>query len=235
MDAPGRAPSSGEPHERGGRRDGRARAGPAAPRAARRAARLRALGPGQASATRCRLSTCPTTVAIPEALLRAEIEGETQVSEVEIARHFTRLSRLNFSIDQGLYPLGLLHDEAQPADERGDGPAARLRGVAPAGARRRSRRARSSSRGGSSARSRSSRACSRVTLQPSAGAQGELAGILMVRRALEKTGRAAHDRPDSRLRARHESRLRALRGLQGQGAQVERPRHDRPRACSRRR
>jgi glycine dehydrogenase subunit 2 len=30
----------------------------------------------------------------------------------------------------------------------------------------------------------------RVTLQPSAGAQGELAGILMVRRALEKTGRA---------------------------------------------
>ncbi len=30
----------------------------------------------------------------------------------------------------------------------------------------------------------------RVTLQPSAGAQGELAGILMVRRALEKAGRA---------------------------------------------
>ena len=29
----------------------------------------------------------------------------------------------------------------------------------------------------------------RVTLQPSAGAQGELAGILMVRRALEKTGK----------------------------------------------
>ena len=28
------------------------------------------------------------------------------MTEVEVARHFTRLSRLNFSIDEGLYPLG---------------------------------------------------------------------------------------------------------------------------------
>ena len=48
----------------------------------------------------------PPAVAIPEGLLRGEIAGETEITEVEIARHFTRLSRLNFSIDQGLYPLG---------------------------------------------------------------------------------------------------------------------------------
>ena len=48
----------------------------------------------------------PDVLAIPKALQRGEIAGETEMSEVEVARHFTRLSRLNFSIDQGLYPLG---------------------------------------------------------------------------------------------------------------------------------
>ena len=48
----------------------------------------------------------PEVLAIPANLTRREIEGETEISEVEVARHFTRLSRLNFSIDEGLYPLG---------------------------------------------------------------------------------------------------------------------------------
>jgi hypothetical protein len=48
----------------------------------------------------------PAAVAIPPNLVRAEIAGETEVTEVEVARHFTRLSRLNFSIDEALYPLG---------------------------------------------------------------------------------------------------------------------------------
>ena len=48
----------------------------------------------------------PAAMAIPEALRRSDIEGGTQITEVEVARHFTRLSRLNFSIDQALYPLG---------------------------------------------------------------------------------------------------------------------------------
>ena len=68
----------------------------------------------------------------------------------------------------------------------------------------------------------------RVTLQPSAGAQGELAGILMVRRGAREAGQSARDGPDPRLRARHESRVGALRRLQGPGAQVERTRHARP-------
>lgn len=37
---------------------------------------------------------------------RDEIEGFPQVSEVEIVRHFTRLSRINYCIDEGFYPLG---------------------------------------------------------------------------------------------------------------------------------
>ena len=37
---------------------------------------------------------------------RDEIEGFPQVSEVEIIRHFTRLSQTNHCIDVGFYPLG---------------------------------------------------------------------------------------------------------------------------------
>ena len=38
--------------------------------------------------------------------VRREIEGFPEVSEVEIIRHFTRLSTWNYAIDLGLYPLG---------------------------------------------------------------------------------------------------------------------------------
>ena len=38
-----------------------------------------------------------------------------EVSEPEIVRHFTALADRNFGVDTGFYPLGSLHDEAQPA------------------------------------------------------------------------------------------------------------------------
>ncbi len=38
--------------------------------------------------------------------LRKEIDGFPQVSEVEVVRHFTRLSQANFCIDTTFYPLG---------------------------------------------------------------------------------------------------------------------------------
>ena len=39
-------------------------------------------------------------------LMRDEIEGFPEVSEVEVIRHFTRLSTWNYAIDLGMYPLG---------------------------------------------------------------------------------------------------------------------------------
>ena len=131
----------------------------------------------------------PAAVAIPAPLLREEIAGETQVSEVEIARHFTRLSRLNFSIDQALYPLGSCTMKHNP---RLNEEMARLPGFAAA----HPLAPEEVSQGSLELAWRLERILSeltglaRVTLQPSAGAQGELAGILMVRKALEKTGRA---------------------------------------------
>src|SRR5581483_10611169 len=38
--------------------------------------------------------------------VRDGIEGFPEVSEVEVIRHFTRLSTWNYAIDLGLYPLG---------------------------------------------------------------------------------------------------------------------------------
>ena len=38
--------------------------------------------------------------------VRDEIENFPEVSEVEVIRHYTRLSTWNFAIDYGMYPLG---------------------------------------------------------------------------------------------------------------------------------
>ncbi|MBS0378005.1 MAG: aminomethyl-transferring glycine dehydrogenase subunit GcvPB [Proteobacteria bacterium] len=43
---------------------------------------------------------------LPAALRRAEAPQLPEVSELDVVRHFTRLSQLNFSIDTHFYPLG---------------------------------------------------------------------------------------------------------------------------------
>jgi glycine dehydrogenase subunit 2 len=43
---------------------------------------------------------------LPARLLRREIPGMPEVSEVDVVRHFTRMSQWNFGIDLGFYPLG---------------------------------------------------------------------------------------------------------------------------------
>ena len=42
---------------------------------------------------------------LPESLLRKELPLP-ELSEVDVVRHYTRLSRLNYSLDNGMYPLG---------------------------------------------------------------------------------------------------------------------------------
>jgi len=44
--------------------------------------------------------------SIPENLLRKTEIFLPQVSELQVVRHFTRLSQKNFSIDTHFYPLG---------------------------------------------------------------------------------------------------------------------------------
>ncbi|MFW9944487.1 MAG: aminomethyl-transferring glycine dehydrogenase subunit GcvPB, partial [Candidatus Sifarchaeia archaeon] len=43
---------------------------------------------------------------IPQEMIRAEPPSLPEVSELQIVRHFTRLSQMNFSVSSGTYPLG---------------------------------------------------------------------------------------------------------------------------------
>ena len=51
-------------------------------------------------------SDVPAAAALPNTLLRAEKAGLAEVSELDLVRHFTNLSRRNFSVDTNFYPLG---------------------------------------------------------------------------------------------------------------------------------
>jgi len=49
----------------------------------------------------------PMTDLVPQQFLRDDdLEGVPEVSEVDVIRHFVRMSMWNYSIDQGMYPLG---------------------------------------------------------------------------------------------------------------------------------
>src|SRR5689334_15861232 len=48
----------------------------------------------------------PIESLIPNHLLRKRKPRLPEVTEFQVVRHFTRLSRLNFSIDANFYPLG---------------------------------------------------------------------------------------------------------------------------------
>lgn len=55
-----------------------------------------------------RLPECdvPAKVSIPEKLKRKSMPGLPEVSELDVVRHFTELSRRNFGVDTNFYPLG---------------------------------------------------------------------------------------------------------------------------------
>ena len=60
--------------------------------------------PGKIGCSLPRLDVAPAELP-PEELLRQEV-GLPEVSEVELVRYFTALSKLNYGVDTGFYPLG---------------------------------------------------------------------------------------------------------------------------------
>ena len=64
----------------------------------------------QSQKSRCITSQYPTTnnslTTIPKALLRTQAPQLPAVSEMQVVRHYTRLSQKNFGIDTHFYPLG---------------------------------------------------------------------------------------------------------------------------------
>ncbi len=113
-------------------------------------------------------------------LARASAPHLPEVSEVEVTRHYTRLSRWNYAIDIGLYPLGSCTMKYNPkVNER----VARMPGFAGV----HPLQPEATIDGALELMWRLERClCElggfhRVTLQPAAGAQGELAGVMMIR------------------------------------------------------
>ncbi|MGH2371377.1 MAG: aminomethyl-transferring glycine dehydrogenase subunit GcvPB, partial [Chloroflexota bacterium] len=53
----------------------------------------------------CDVPQKPLTELLPEGELRQEL-NLPEVSELDVVRHFTRLSKLNYSVDGEFYPLG---------------------------------------------------------------------------------------------------------------------------------
>jgi glycine dehydrogenase subunit 2 len=119
--------------------------------------------------------------------VRREIDGFPEVSEVEAIRHFTRLSTWNYAIDLGLYPLGSCTMKYNP---RVNELVARLEGLAWA----HPYQPEELSQGALEIMARLESALleitgkDAVTLQPAAGAHGELTGILVARAAHEARG-----------------------------------------------
>lgn len=138
------------------------------------------------------LPTLDVPAVDPKAVLgsanvRSEIEGFPEVSEVEAIRHFTRLSTWNYAIDLGLYPLGSCTMKYNP---RVNELVARLDGLAWA----HPYQPESLSQGAMQVIADLESALleitgmDAITLQPAAGAHGELTGILLVRAYLESQG-----------------------------------------------
>jgi glycine dehydrogenase subunit 2 len=114
------------------------------------------------------------------ALARADLGHLPEVSEVEIVRHFTRLSSWNYGVDTGLYPLGSCTMKYNP---RVNEHVARLWELAEAHPYAPEALAQGSLRIMKELADYLIEICGMdsITLQPAAGAQGELTGILMVR------------------------------------------------------
>ncbi|MGC9324409.1 MAG: aminomethyl-transferring glycine dehydrogenase subunit GcvPB [Desulfomonilia bacterium] len=112
------------------------------------------------------------------------LEGLPDVSEVETVRHFTRLSRLNFGIDQGMYPLGSCTMKHNP--KISEEIVSRFASIHPSD--NRSMQVLLSGFLALSASLQEICGMDACSLWPAAGAQGELTGMMIIRSALKARG-----------------------------------------------
>jgi len=129
---------------------------------------------------------------IPPSLRRTDdLEGVPEVSEADVVRHFTRISTWNYSIDLGIYPLGSC---TMKYNSRLNEKVARIggfTGLHPLSPEQ-------ESQGALELIWRLQEDLAEITglpgvsLQPAAGAQGEMTGVLLIRAFLDK-----RDGPDA--------------------------------------
>jgi glycine cleavage system P protein (glycine dehydrogenase) subunit 2 len=119
-------------------------------------------------------------VAIPEHLLRDEVAGFPELTEPQVMRHFLRLSQWNFGVDSGFYPLGSCTMKYNPKVNEA---VARLEGLVHLHPHQPS----TTTQGALHLAYELQRMLGQiagldtVSLHPSAGAQGELVGLMVIR------------------------------------------------------
>ncbi|GAC1368716.1 MAG: aminomethyl-transferring glycine dehydrogenase subunit GcvPB [Ktedonobacteraceae bacterium] len=117
---------------------------------------------------------------IPAALLREEPAPLPEVSEIEVVRHYTHLSQRNFGVDTGFYPLGSCTMKYNPKLNED-------MAVLPGFARIHPLQPEHTVQGAIQLIYELERylaeisGMARVTLQPSAGAHGELTGLMLIK------------------------------------------------------
>ena len=118
---------------------------------------------------------------------REDLGHMPEVSEIEIIRHFTRLSTWNYAVDHGMYPLGSC---TMKYNARVNEYVARLMGLAEAHPYQPERISQGALLIQQMLRVQLMEitGMDAITLQPAAGAHGELTGILLVRAYLESEG-----------------------------------------------
>jgi glycine dehydrogenase subunit 2 len=119
---------------------------------------------------------------------RKDLGNMPEVSEIEILRHFTRLSTWNYAIDLGMYPLGSCTMKYNP---RVNEVVSRLDGIAnghPYQPEKISQGAMRIMKTLSDCLTEIT-GMDAITLQPAAGAHGELTGLLMVRAYHDSKGK----------------------------------------------
>lgn len=128
-----------------------------------------------------------TEKIIPSHLLRKELKGFPQLSEIDVVRHFTRLSQWNYGVDSGPYPLGSCTMKYNPKMNE---EIARMSGFAnihpyhPEDLSQAILRLMYELQGFLAEIT----GMDHVTLQPAAGAQGELTGMMMIKACLQTRG-----------------------------------------------
>lgn len=140
---------------------------------------------------------------LPSELRRTDdLEGVPEVSEVDVIRHFTRISTWNYSIDLGMYPLGSCTMKYNSRLNEKTARIAGFTGLHPLAPE-------TESQGALELIYNLQEDLAEITglpgvsLQPAAGAQGEMTGVLVIRAFLDKRdGEASKDRrvmliPDS--------------------------------------
>ena len=142
---------------------------------------------------------CGTTDLLPRELIRRSEPRIPNLSEPEVVRHYTALSKLNYGVDDGFYPLGSCTMKYNPKVNEDVASLPGFSSVHPATDPE-------LAQGSLSVVYEMSRllagiaGMADVTLQPAAGAHGEVTGMFLIKRYFEARGETQRTRillPDS--------------------------------------